>query len=586
MLLDNINNPNDLKSLSVDELSLLSGEIRDVIIKKASIVGGHLASNLGSIELIVALHYVFNFLSDRIVFDVSHQCYTHKILTGRKKAFLEKESYDSVTGFTNPLESEYDLFNIGHTSTSLSLAIGLAKARDLRNSKENIVAFIGDAALSGGEAFEALNYLSELRSGMIIVLNDNHMSIPENHGFIDKHLQKLYLNNGVLNNNFFESFGIDYCFVKDGHNIKDLIKVFEKVKCTNRPIIVHCRTTKGKGFIPAELDKERWHHAHPFDLLTGEVYKQHSVPTENYGSIVGEYLESIIKHNKKVVAMTASVPACFGFNKKRREELADNFIDVGICEQHLITMAAGLSKGGMRPVVITESSFYQRAYDQIEQEISINSCPVTFLIAFSGIYGHDDNTHIGFYDISLFGNLNNIIFLAPTNKQMYLSMLRWSINESKKPVFIRIPWNGVYSLGDNELLPSTFEKTRYIERIKGEKVAIIALGSFYQLGERVAGLLKKHGIQATLVDPVFASGIDSEYLNSIKLGHDIVVTLEDGLLLGGFGSKIAQFYSESSIKVLNFGFSNNLSAKFSRDEIMERDGLTPEKIAKRIIGDL
>lgn len=582
MWLEKINSPYDLKNVPENELTTLAKEIRNTLINKASHYGGHLASNLGSVELTIAVHYVFDFTKDKIVFDVSHQCYTHKILTGRKEFFLDSEKYNDVSGFTNPLESPYDLFNIGHTSTSISLASGLAKARNLRHSNENIVAFIGDSALDGGEAFEALSYLSELDGGFILIVNDNHMSIPENHGFFNSHLQSLYESKGMAKENIFKTLGFKYLFVEDGHDIHSLIKVFNSVKDTNKHVVIHCRTIKGKGYEPAENNQEKWHHAHPFCVKTGEFEKRTSVPTENYGSIIGDYLSKKIKQDKSLVAMTASVPACFGFNPIRRKEAGDQFVDVGICEQHLISMACGLAQGGFNPVAVTESSFYQRAYDQIEQELDINKCPATFLIAFSGIYGHDDNTHIGFYDISLFSNLKNTIFLAPTSKEMYLSMIEWSINQRNNPVFIRIPWNGVHYDNTNSI-PNDFSKTAYRVTKKGSIVAILALGSFYQLGECVCELLEERGIEATLIDPVFASGLDKRCLDELKSRHRIVVTLEDGILEGGFGSKIAQYYGSSDIKVLNFGFSNNIPTKFDREELIFANNLKPNQVVDSIL---
>ena len=586
MILDAINSPSDLKNLNVEQLNSLSHEIREILIKKASVCGGHLASNLGVVEITIALHYVFNTPIDKIIFDVSHQCYTHKILTGRKKAFTCENEYGSVTGFTNPKESQFDLFNIGHTSTSISLASGLAKARDYSGDNYNVIALIGDSALDGGEAFEALNNVCEIDGGLIIVINDNHMSIPENHGFINNHLNDLYDNDGVVNNNLFNAFGLNYYFVKDGHDIHELIKVFERVKNTNDHVVIHCRTTKGKGYLPAEENQEQWHHAHPFDIDSGCFLKVNTVPKENYGSIVGEYLSDKIKKDMRIIPMTASVPACFGFNSIRRMEAGKQFIDVGICEQHLISMACGLSIKGYKPVVITESSFYQRAYDQIEQELAINKCPVTMLIAFSGIYGHDDNTHIGLYDISLFSNLNNVVYLAPSCKEMYMSILEWSIEKSRCPVFIRIPWNGVHYLKKGHAIPDDYSKTKYLIREKGTIVAIIALGSFYQLGENVLEILKTHSIMPTLIDPVFASGIDNECLEELKNDHKLVVTIEDGVVTGGFGSKISQFFGNTDIHVINFGFSDELDAKFDRESIIKKNNLQPSQIAKTILDSL
>lgn len=581
MILDFINSPSDLKKVDKNDLPLLANEIRTALIKRASAYGGHLGSNLGVVELTIALHYVFNSPVDKIVFDVSHQSYVHKMLTGRKDAYIDQNKYTIVTGFTNPLESEHDQFNIGHTSTSISLACGLALGRDLAEGTENVIAIIGDSALDGGEAFEALNTAGELNTGLIIVVNDNNMSIPENHGALNKHLNMLHEDNGSIDNNFFKSLGFDYILVKDGHDIYSLIKTFEKVKDTPRPVVVHCCTQKGKGYIYAEQDREKWHHAHPFNIETGEFNRKNSVPKENYGAIVGAYLMDKIKNDKKVIAMTASVPACFGFNLGRRKEAGSQFVDVGIAEQNMISMAAGLAKTGCKPVTITESSFYQRAYDQIQQEMCINKCAVTMLIAFSGIYAHNDDTHIGFYDIVLLGNIPGLIYLAPSNKQEYLAMLEWAIEQNESPVAIRIPWNGVYYTDRN--VPNDYSTTKYEIQKVGEKVAIIGLGSFFQLGEEVARLLEKEGIKATIVNPQFASGIDKDILNSLKSNHELVVTLEDGIVSGGFGARIAQYYGPSGMKTLCCGFGMDVPTKFSVEEMLEKNGLKPQQIVNRIL---
>lgn len=581
MYIEEINSPNDLKKLNKEELHKLAQEIREALIKRASIYGGHFGSNLAVIELTIALHYVFNSPVDKIVFDVSHQSYPHKMLTGRKDAYLDKSKYSAVTGFTNPLESAHDQFNIGHTSTSISLACGLAKGRDLAGGTENVVAVIGDSALDGGEAFEALNTVGELNTGLIIIVNDNNMSIPENHGALNQHLNTLHRNNGNIDNNFFKSLGYDYIFVKDGHNIPSLIDAFESVKDTKKPVVVHCCTEKGKGYKFAEQDREKWHHAHPFNIETGEFNRRNAVPKENYGNIAGAYLLERIKADKKVVAMTASVPTCFGFYPDRRREAGSQFVDVGIAEQNMISMAAGLAKVGCKPVTITESSFYQRAYDQIQQELCINKCAATMLVAFSGIYAHNDDTHIGFYDIALLGNIPGLTYLAPSNKQEYLAMLEWSIEQKERPVAIRIPWNGVHYT--DRIVPKEYSRTKYEIQKDGERVAIIGLGSFFQLGEEVAELLKKDGFNATIINPRFVSGVDSDTLETLKPNHELVVTLEDGIVSGGFGSRIAQFYGPSNMKTLCCGFCMDIPTKFTVDEMLEKNGLKPEQIVDKIL---
>lgn len=581
MYLEKIISPKELKQLRIDDLPLVAQEIRDVLINKTSKYGGHLASNLGVVELTLAIHYVFNSPIDKIVFDVSHQCYVHKMLTGRLKNFVEPDLIRSITGYTNPLESEHDIFNVGHTSTSISLATGLAKARDLKGEKENIIAVIGDSSLDGGEAFEALNYAAELGTNLIIIVNDNDMSIPENHGTLSRKLRELQDNNGCIENNFFEALGLQYIFVKSGHDIKTLIDTFEKVKNIDHPVVIHCCTVKGKGYSFAEENPEKWHWCHPYNIETGEAVRKTAVPKENYGEIVGQYLINKIKTDKSIVAMTASVPAYIGFNTERRKQAGKQYIDVGIAEQNAVTMAAAIARGGAKPVFVTGSSFYQRAYDQIEQELCINKCPATMLVAFSGINGHDSNAHAGLYDIALLGNIPGLIYLAPSNKQEYLAMLDWSIEQDKAPVAIRIPWNGVHNT--DRPLPSDYSDTKYEIVQKGSSVAIIALGSFYQLGEELACLYEKTtGIRPTLINPRFITGMDELTLEKLKNNHDLVITLEDGIVSGGFGSRIAQFYGPTKMKTLCCGFSLDIPTMFTVNEMLEQNGLTAEKMLERI----
>lgn len=581
MYLENINSPRDLKKVSTDNLQVVAQEIREVLIDKTSKFGGHLASNLGVVEITIALHYVFDSPIDKIVFDVSHQSYVHKILTGRLKNFTDAKLIHDITGYTNPLESVHDVFNVGHTSTSISLACGLAKARDLKKNKENVIAVIGDASLDGGEAFEALNYAAELGTNLIIVVNDNNMSIPENHGSLSKKLTQLRDNDGISGNNFFESLGLEYIFVKDGHNVGNLVNTFKRAKDIDHPVVIHCCTVKGKGYSFAENNPEKWHWCHPYDIETGEFIKATDVPKENYGSIVGEYLIEKIQEDETVVAMTASVPAYIGFNAERRKIAGKQYVDVGIAEQNAVTMAAAIAKNGAKPVLVTGSSFYQRAYDQVEQEMCINKCPATLLVAFSGIHGHDSNAHAGLFDIALLGNIPGLVYLAPTNKQEYLAMLDWSIKQTETPVAIRIPWNGVHST--DQPVPKEYSKTKYEIMQRGRKVVIMGLGSFYQLGEEVAKLYEKQtGIKPTIINPRFITGIDGGLLDKLKADHELVVTLEDGIVSGGFGAKIAQYYGVSSMKTLCCGFSMDIPTHFTVDEMLQKNGLTPEQLVNSI----
>lgn len=578
MLLEQISSLSDLKSMDTMELTILATEIRQTLIRKISKKGGHLASNLGVVELTIALHKVFDSPKDKIIFDVSHQTYVHKILTGRKDAFLYEEQYDKVSGYSNPEESKHDIFNVGHTSTSISLACGMAKARDLAGGDENIIAVIGDAALDGGEAFEGLNFVGELGSGLIIVLNDNDMSIPENHGTLSKHLTELRKNRGKIDNNYFESLGFRYCFVPDGHDIATLVKAFGEIKGTGEPILMHCCTKKGKGYAFAEQDQEKWHWAHPFDVESGQFTS--NVPKENYGTIVGSHLLEKIEKDPNVVVVAASTPQCIGFNQKRRKQAGKQYVDVGIAEQHALSMAAGIAKYGGKPVFATNCTFYQRAYDQIEQEMCITKCPATMIVTHASVYGHTNDTHAGLYDIALFSNINNLIYLAPTNKEEYIAMLDWSMEQRENPVAIRVPWNGVYHTSRTVL--NDYSKTCYELVYSGSQVAILALGSFFQLGEEVVRLLKQGGIHATLINPRFITGIDRKVLEMLKENHSLVVTLEDGILVGGFGSKIAQYYGTSAMRVLNRGFSMEIPNRYCPSEWIEENRLTPHQIEEDI----
>lgn len=579
MVIEKINTPNDLKHLSVDELKILSGEIREALITKMSYTGGHMASNLGVVEITVALHTVFDSPKDKIIFDVSHQSYVHKILTGRKEAFLDKDHYDDVSGYTNPDESNHDFFNIGHTSTSISLACGMAKARDLKGENENIIAVIGDASLDGGEAFEALNYAKELKSGLIVVINDNNMSIPENYGGLHDMLNMLRENDGVVDNNFFKSLGFDYHFLKDGHDIQSLIDAFERIKDIEHPVVVHCCTQKGKGYVFAEQEKEKWHWAKPFNISTGEYIG--GVPSENYGAIVANHLLKKMEQDKDVVVVAASTPLCIGFNAKNRELAGKQFVDVGIAEQNAVTMAAAMAKRGAKPVFATNSTFYQRAYDQIEQEMCISKCPATMIVSHASVWGHTNDTHVGLYDIVLLANIPNLIYLAPTNCEEYLAMLDWSIDQNQFPVAIRIPWTKVYHTDKH--VQTDYSSTKYEITVSGEKVAIMALGSFYQMGEEVVEILKGRGIDATLINPRYITGLDKECLEGLKEKHQLVVTLEDAILNGGFGAKIAQYYSLSPIQVMNKGFDmDNIPTRFKSSELLEANRLLPNQIVEDI----
>lgn len=579
-VLNKINEPKDLKQLSNKELEELAKEIREILLKKLSIHGGHFGPNFGMVEATIALHYVFNSPVDKIVYDVSHQSYTHKILTGRKDAFIYEEKYDDVTGYSDPDESEHDFFKIGHTSTSVSLASGLAKARDLKNENYNVIAVIGDGSLSGGEALEGLDFVGEQTNNFIIVVNDNDMSIAENHGGLYKNLKQLRQTNGAYECNLFKAMGLDYIYVNEGNNIEELIKVFEQVKNINHPIVVHINTQKGKGYKIAEGNKESWHWTMPFNIDTGK--SKFNFDGEDYGTLTADYLLEKMKKDEKVVAIVAGVPTNIGFTKEKRKLAGKQFVDVGIAEEHGVAMASGIAKNGGKPIFATHSSFIQRTYDQLSQDLCINKNAATILVNTASVYGMNDITHLGIYDIALISNIPNMVYLAPTSKQEYFAMLDWSIEQNEHPVAIRIPCNGVIS--DERIIDSDYSNlNKYKIEIEGNTVAILALGDFYQLGEELQRELdEKLDIQSTLINPRYITGLDENLLEKLKSNHDIVITLEDGMLEGGFGEKIGRFYGKSSVKVKNYGIAKSFYNRYDVNELLKENGITLKQIIKDI----
>ena len=577
-ILDKIDTPKDLKSLNAQELNLLADEMRELIIKKVNTTGGHLGPNLGIVETTIALHYVFNSPIDKIVFDISHQCYPHKIITGRKECFTNPESYLKYTGYTAPEESEHDFFKVGHTSTSVSLATGLAKGRDLKGTKENIIALIGDGSLTGGEALEGLNNAAVLKSNMIIVINDNDMSIAENQGGICNLLTELRLKKGQVENNFFKSLGFEYFYLDEGHDIQKLVELFSKVKDTDHPVIVHIHTQKGKGFKPAEVNKEPFHWILPNTLDHLNDEPQQTV--EDYNSITKDYLLNKIKEDSSTIVMTAATPGVFGFDKQYREKLGKNYVDVGIAEQQAVAMASGIAKEGAKPVLCLMSSFIQRTYDQLSQDLALNNSPATILLYWGGI-SSADATHLCTFDIPLISNIPNIVYLAPTCKEEYMRMLDWSIEQNEYPVVIRVPNNITYSGTEDNTDYSVLNKFK--TEVKGSDIAIIAVGDFFELGKELKSeIAKELNINATLINPVYLTGVDENLLNSLKQDHKIVITLESGVLDGGFGEKISRFYSNSDMKVLNYGAKKEFTDRVPLDELYKRYRLTPQLITEDI----
>lgn len=580
MYIENINGPLDVKKLTGEQLVVLADEMRQALLKRASIHGGHFGPNFGMVEAVIALHYVFESPKDKIVFDVSHQCYPHKMLTGRKDAYLYEEHYDDVSGYTNPSESEHDFFTVGHTSTSVSLACGLAKARDLNHGSENIIAVIGDGSLSGGEALEGLDYAGELGSNLIIVVNDNDMSIAENHGGMYRNLKQLRETDGRAECNIFKAMGLDYIYVNEGNNIKSLIEAFQKVKDTKHPVVVHINTLKGKGYAPAEKNKETWHYMGPFDIETGKP--KYSYDAENYSTVTRDYLLKKMKEDKSVVAITSATPTVMGFTREMREKAGSQLVDVGIAEETAVALAAGIAANNGKPVYGVYSTFIQRAYDQITQDLCIDKNPATLVIFAGSVYGMNDVTHLGLQDIPMLSNIPNLVYLAPATKEEYLAMLDWSIEQREHPVAIKLP--GGEMISDGRTVTRDFgDLNRYEVTKQGNRVAIIAMGTFYRLGCEVSSLLKeKLGIDATVIKPYYISGLDTELLDGLKKEHQVVITLEDGFLEGGFGQKIAGFYGNSDIRVMNYGIKKETLDRYDVNEVLFRNHLTAEQIVSDV----
>lgn len=572
-----VNSPADVKKLSIEEMNILSSDIRKAILNKVDTIGGHLGPDLGIVEATIAMHYVFNSPKDKFIFDVSHQIYPHKILTGRKDAFVNPLAHPEISGYSNPHESEHDNFILGHTSTSLSLATGMAKARDLKGEKYNVVALIGDGSLSGGEAFEGLSNAAVLNSNMIIVVNDNVMSIAPVEGGIYNSLKILRDTNGQAKDNIFKSMGYDYYYLEDGNDVEKLIAMFKAVKDTNKPTVVHIHTLKGKGYEPAETDKEtyHWHLPHFMDKNAGN-----QTQVETYTSITNDYLVEKAKKDKALMVVSPATPGATGLTPDVRAKLGKHYTDVQIAEQHAVGYISGLAYNGAKPVLEVLSSFIQRSYDQMSQDMAINNAPATILVFWGGI-SSADVTHLQVFDIPLISNIPNIVYLAPTNKEEYLAMLDWSVDQNKYPVAIRVPMTNLVSTGVKDKTDySNLNKFKFAN--KGEKVAIIGVGNFYQLGEQVQAKLKEQGINATLINPVYLTGLDEQALDELKANHDLVITLEDGVLDGGYGEKIARYYGNSGMKVLNFGAKKEFTDRTPMNELNKRYHLTTELIVKDI----
>lgn len=581
MYLENIHSPQDIKQMSMEQLSALAGEIRDGILLRDSLHGGHVGPNLGFVEATIAMHYVFNAPEDRFVYDVSHQIYPHKMLTGRAFGFIDPTRFGEISGYSSPLESpEYDNFEIGHTSTSIALATGLQKGRDILGGKENIVVVIGDGSLSGGEAYEGLNMAAELGTGIIIVVNDNEMSIAENHGGMYSNLKLLRETGGKAELNFFRAFGFDYRYVEQGNDLQSLIQAFREVKDTTRPTVLHIHTEKGHGYQPAIDNKEAWHWNMPFDVKTGKSTA--GAFGESAAQILGAHLREEMKRDPKLVCIAAAVPASIGFGPAERSEAGAQHQDVGIAEEEAVAMASGMAKRGAHPVFSTYATFIQRTYDQIAQDLCVNGNPAVINVIGSSIFGMNDFTHICFFDIPMLSHIPNLVYLAPTTAEEMIAMEDWAIRQDKYSVAIRVPEGEVHH--SDEAYPTDYsDLNRYHVAHRGSGVAVIAVGNFFYKAKHVCEMLAERGIDATLINPRYISGTDEQLLDDLRKDHSIVVTLEDGSIDGGFGDRIARFYGPTEVKTLCFGVKKALYDRYDVQELMRDNCLLDEQIVERIV---
>ncbi|WP_423215673.1 1-deoxy-D-xylulose-5-phosphate synthase [Streptococcus equinus] len=582
MVLETISSPQDLKQLSHEDLHRLADEARQALLEKTSQHGGHNGPNFGVVEMTVALHYVFNSPVDKFIFDVSHQSYVHKMLTGRAQAFLDPAHYDDVSGYTNPKESEHDLFTIGHTSTSLSLASGVAKARDLKDENYNVVAVIGDGSLSGGMAYEGLNQIATEGTNTIVIVNDNDQSIAANPtGGIYTALRELRESKGQVEDNFFKSLGFDYRYLDAGNNLEALIELLEEVKDTNHPVLLHVHTQKGHGVTFMEENREAFHAGGPYNPETGE-YLRGKKAGETYNSITTDFVLNKIKNDPTVVAVNAGTPM-FMLNQDQRKEAGKQFVDVGIAEEEAATMSAGLAKNGAKPIWYVAAPFMQRTYDQWSHDIALNNLPVTTLVYSASVNAMNDESHLGFFDIPFLAHIPNVVYLAPTSKEEHLAMLDWAVEQNEHPVAIRIPVAPLRETGVADNTDYSILNKNQVTQ-KGSKVAIFGLGNFYALAEEVAKELSdKHGLTATIVNPKFVTGLDEELLDSLEDEHQLVVTLEDGVLEGGYGQMVASYLGDHNLRVQNYGVEKAFHDRYNAQELLAENGISVENIVNNIL---
>lgn len=567
----------DLKRRSLPELTQLADELRHVLLNKVSQTGGHVGPNLGVVELTIAFHTIFDSPVDKVVWDVSHQAYTHKILTGRKQAWLDPAHYDDVSGYTAPEESPHDYFNIGHTSTSIALATGMAVARDIEGKTGNVMAVIGDGSLSGGLALEGLNIAATLKSNLIILVNDNGMAIAEDHGGIYQNLRELRESNGTSSHNLFKDFGLDYRYVENGNDLETMLTAFKAVKDIDHPIVLHVHTEKGHGYQPAIDNKEAFHWHVPFDLASGATL--HPNTGETYTDVIHATLEDELAAETPITAITAAVPGTYDLKRFGRKH-PHRYFDVGIAEQESITFAAGQAQQGLRPIVFHSGTFLQRAYDQLSHDLGINKLPVTIMVA-GGRINAGDPTHQGIFDVAMLSNIPNLTYLAPTTKEELRAMMHWALHQNNGPVAIRVPSNDVQSapLQDFDALKMHTVHT-------GRQVALMGVGSIFPLAATVQQQLAAHGIDATLIDPRDISDPDTATLAQLKNGHQLVVTIEEASLSGGFGEKVSRYYGDSEMRVLNFGAAKRFNDRETTTELKHEFQLTPEQIVTAITAQL
>lgn len=569
--LERIESPADVRRLSLSELQELCDEIRSALIRTVEVTGGHLGPNLGFVEASVALHYVFDTPADKIVFDVSHQCYTHKMLTGRKRAYLDPEHYDEFTGFTNPDESPYDLFRAGHTSQAVSLACGLAKARDLLGERHRVVAVLGDGSLSGGEAFEGLDNASTVGGNLIVLFNDNEMSIAPNSGGVYQNLAELRRTRGASENNFFRTLGLDYRYVEEGNDVGALVAALKEVRDCSHPVVVHIHTRKGKG--------HAWAEAHPEEAHSIARAGVAAPGGDTYQSITRAYLRQKMARDPRVIVVNAGAPSGVGLTPEFRAQCGAQFFDTGITEQHAVAFSAGLARGGAKPVFMVMATFAQRAFDQFVQELGLNRCPATVLVFGAGFYDIDA-THAGTLDIVMTANMPGITCLAPATREEYLEMLDWSLDQQSRPVVIRVPERMLS--GEAGVFDPDHPGRWHVER-HGSHIAFLSLGSTVDLARRAARLLEQRDcVSPTIIEALNYSSFDEELLDGLLENHSIVVTLEAGILCGGFGEKVARYFGKTPMRVVCYGGKKEFLDRVPTEEFFTIYHFTPEDIASDI----